>query len=283
MITNFIFYIPCLFSDSFDFIGKQVMGEINASTAGSLLMLLLAVIIIVVYFSSPSLFNKISSQGGQQLVNQPVNLTRVNSLGTYEQLNGSNQFDYQYAISSWFYIDAAPPNTSASYANFTSILNFGNKPNVLYKANEQTLMITIQQKDLEKTTDNKLIDYDDNGDRIIYKNKNLPLQKWNNVIINYNGGILEIFLNGELVKSVVGVVPYYTLDNLTIGQENGLNGGICNVIYFRKALTRSNIYYLYNTVKNKTPPVMNDSNVTILKNNLSTVESSTKSVVNNTL
>ena len=283
MITNFIFYIPCLFSDSFDFIGKQIMGEINASTAGSLLMLLLAVIIIVVYFSFPSLFNKISSQGGQQLINQPVNLTRLNSLGTYEQLNGSNQFDYQYAISSWIYIDAAPPNTSASYANFTSILNFGNKPNVLYKANENTLMITMQQKDLEKTTENKLIDYDENGARIIYKNTNIPLQKWNNIIINYNGGILDIFLNGELVKSVVGVVPYYTLDNLTVGQENGLNGGICNVVYFRKALTRSNIYYLYNTVKNKTPPVMNDSNVTILKNNLSTVESSTKSVVNHTL
>ena len=84
-------------------------------------------------------------------------------------------------------------------------------------------------------------------------------------IINYNGGILDIFLNGELVKSEIGVVPYYTLDNLTIGEDKGINGGICNVVYFRRALTSSNIYYIYNTAKGKGPPVTNDSNTTILK------------------
>ena len=175
---------------------------------------------------------------------------------------------------------SAPPSTNSSYSRFTSLLNFGNKPNILYNASEHTMMITMQQKDLEKTTQNKLTDFDNNGNRIIYKNTNIPLQKWNNFIINYNGGILDIFLNGELVKSEIGVVPYYTLDNLTIGEKDGIKGGICNVVYFRRALTRSNIYYLYNTVKNKTPPVTNDSNETILKNNVATVESSTKTVIN---
>jgi hypothetical protein len=103
---------------------------------------------------------------------------------------------------------------------------------------------------------------------IIYKHANIPLQKWNHFIINYSGGIMDIFLNGELVKSVNGVVPYYTLDNLTIGEKNGLKGGICNVVYFKKALTRSNIYYVYNTVKDKTPPVADESNTTILENDI---------------
>jgi len=255
------------------------MGDINSSTAGSLMMLLLAIIIFIVYFSFPSVFNKFSLQGGQQLVNKPVNLNNSNSLGTYEELNRSSQFDYQYAISFWVYLDATSPNMNSSYSKFTSIMNFGNKPNILYKANEHILLITTQQKDLEKTTENKLIEFDDNGNRIIYKNTNLPLQKWNNFIVNYNGGILDIFLNGELVKSSVGVVPYYTLDNLTIGEEHGLRGGICNVIYFKKALTRSNIYYLYNTVKHKTPPVISDSNKTILKNNISMVESSATTTI----
>lgn len=280
IIINLIFYIPCIFSDFFDGIGHIITGQYNTTSAGSLLMLLLAIVLLVVYFTTPSLYNKFSLQGGQQLVNKPVYTDTMYSLGTYEDLNGSSTFDYQYAISCWIYIDAAPPNTSSSYSKFTSLLNFGNKPNVLYNASEHTLMITMQQKDLEKTTQNKLTDFDNNGNRIIYKNTNIPLQKWNNFIINYNGGVLDIFLNDELVKSEIGVVPYYTLDNLTIGEINGIKGGICNVVYFRRALTRSNIYYLYNTVKNKTPPVTNDSNVTILKNNVATVESSTKTVIN---
>jgi hypothetical protein len=89
---------------------------------------------------------------------------------------------------------------------------------------------------------------------------------------------MDIFLNGELVKSSIEVVPYYTYDNLTIGVNDGIKGGICNVVYFRKALTSSNVYYLYNTVKNRTPPVLNDSNETIMVNNLNNVTNSLKTI-----
>jgi len=258
MIFNFAFYIPCAFSGLFDTIGQFITGQYNSTNAGSLLMLLVAVIILVIYFSSPVIINKISQQGGKQLVNKPVGLDKLFSLGTYEVLNGTSQYDYQYAISSWFYLDSAGSNNK-----YTSILNFGNKPNILYNGSENTLMITMEQKE-----PNKLSDTDQNGNMIIYKHANVPLQKWNHFIINYSGGIMDIFLNGELVKSVNGVVPYYTLDDLTIGENNGLKGGICNVVYFKKALTRSNIYYVYNTVKDKTPPVADDSNTTILENDI---------------
>ena len=167
---------------------------------------------------------------------------------------------------------------NASYNKFTSLLNFGNKPNVLYNGQTNTLMIVTEQKDLKNTTNNKLIDFDEDGNRIIYKNKNMLLQKWNNIIINYNGGVLDIFLNGELVKSDIGVVPYYTLDNLTIGQDNGLKGGICNVVYFNRPLTSNNIYFLYKMVKNKTPPISNESNVTILKQDVNTSTSAVTTV-----
>ena len=141
------------------------------------------------------------------------------------------------------------------------------------------MRVTIQQKNSDKEA-NKLIDFDEKGNRILYVNDKFLLQKWNNIIINYNGGVLDIFLNGELVKSDIGVVPYYTLDNLTIGENNGIKGGICNVVYFNKALTSSNIYYLHNMIKHKTPPVSNDSNTTILANNVNTLKSSTPDVVN---
>ena len=278
LILNTVLYIPCLFSGLFDSIGSIVSGESKAATSGSIMMLVTTILLISMYFIYPNVLNKINLQGGNQLVNKPVYTDTLYSLGTYQELNGSDTFDYQYAISFWVYIDAVAPNTNGSYSKFTSLLNFGNKPNVLYNGQTNTLKIVTEQKDLKKTTNNKLIDFDEDGNRIIYKNKNMLLQKWNNIIINYNGGVLDIFLNGELVKSDIGVVPYHTLDNLTIGQDNGLKGGICNVVYFKRPLTASNIFFLYKMVKDKTPPTSNESNVTILKENVNTSTSAVTTV-----
>ena len=264
MIVNTLLYIPCLFSGVFDSLGSFISGQKNDTTTGSVMMLGLAIVLIASYFGLPKMVNKFTNQGGKQLVNKPVYTNTQYSLGTYEELNDSTNFDYQYAISFWTFIDATAPNSN----KYTSLLNFGEKPNILYNSTTNSLMVTMQQKDLKKITANKLIDFDENGNRIIYKNDNILLQKWNNIVINYSGGIFDIFLNGELVKSDIGVVPYYTMDNLTIGEQNGIKGGICNVVYFSKALNANNIYYLYNTVKDFSPPVLNDSSLTILKEDM---------------
>jgi hypothetical protein len=279
VITSILFYIPGLFNGLFNYIGNSTMGENNSETAGSVIMLITLFLVIVAYFKTPSVFNMINVQGGEQLVNKPVYTDTKYSLGSYQELNGSDNPDYQYAISYWVFVDAAPPNTNSSYNKFTSLLNFANKPNILYNGTTNTLMITADQKNLKEITKNKLIDFDENGNRIIYKNSDFLLQKWNNIIINYNGGVLDIFLNGELVKSDIGVVPYMSYDNLTIGEDKGIKGGICNVIYFKQALNSSNIYYLYNMVKDRSPPVLNDSNTTIIKQDISKIGTSTNTII----
>lgn len=269
MIINTIFYIPCLF----DSITQFATGKPDKSFISSIVILLLAILFLIVYFRMPSIFNIINLQGGNQLVNKPVYTDTQYSLGTYQDLNESDTFDYQYAISFWVFLDAVPPNTNPSYTKYTSLLNFGDKPNVLYKGETNTLIVTMQQKNLKEVTENKLIDFDEDGNRILYKHENMLLQKWNNIIINYSGGVLDIFLNGELVKSNIEVIPYYTIDNLTIGKDDGIKGGICNVIYFKRPLTSSNIYYVYNMEKNKKLPVLNDNNETITKKNFNKIVS----------
>jgi len=267
LITNILLYIPCLVSGFFDWIGKFVAGEYNASEAGNFIMLIISICLLVIYFGLPYVFNYFYLQGGKQLVNNPVYTDTQYSLGNYIDLNDGNEdFDYQYSISFWVFIDSATPNTNSNYNKYTSLLNFGNKPNVLYNGKTHTLIITMEQKNLKEQTKNKLIDFDENGNRIIYTNNNFLLQKWNNVIINYNGGTMDIFLNGELVKSSIEVVPYYTYDNLVIGENNGIKGGICNIIYFKRALKSPEIYLLYNLIKNNTPPVLTNSNETIMVN-----------------
>ena len=273
LILNLILYIPCAFSGVFDQGAKKFASSSGSSGPSSELLssimllvsaMVLALAIFIIYYKIPSLTEIITLQGGKLLVNNPVYTDTLYELASYKELNGTDNFEYQYGLSFWLFLYANSPSTSSASNKFVSLLNYGNKPNILYKASTNTLMITMEQKGLSKKK-NKLIDFDENGNRIIYKQNNVLLQKWNNIVINYTGGTLDIFFNNELVKSVNEVVPYMTLDNLTIGTDGGISGGVCNVVYFKTPLTTSKMYSLYNMVKDKTPPVTTESNKTIIK------------------
>ena len=269
LITNLILYIPCLLSNFFTLGVKAATGDKtvtgdNSEAISSIILIILTIILVILYYKFPSVVALFTLQGGTLLVNKPVDTSSLYTLASYEELNGTDEFEYQYGLSFWVFLDANSPSASPASNKFVSLVNYGNKPNVLYRASTNTLMITMEQKGLSKTK-NKLIDFDENGNRIIYKQSNVLLQKWNNIVINYAGGTLDIFFNNELVKSSIEVVPYMTLDNLTIGEDNGINGGICNVVYFKSPLTTSKMYILYNMVKDKNPPITSEANKTIIK------------------
>jgi hypothetical protein len=268
LIINLFLYIPCLFSDLFEAFVSIFTGQNYSNLASSVLLIIIAVLLLVAYFELPSLESKISLQGGKQIINKPVNLNLQTPLLSYEDLNGNADPKYEYGISAWFFIDSMPPNTNPSYSKYTSILNYGNKPNISYNSSENKLKVTMEQISRTITPNsgsNTKKDYTDTTTQeIIYEKEGILLQKWNNIIINYSGGTLDVFLNNELMKSVNGIVPYMKMDSLMCGSENGLMGGICNVIYFTNPITTTQMYYLYNMVKDKTPPIANNSNKTII-------------------
>ena len=263
IIINSIFYIPCLFTNTFDMLMGLFVTNYDNKTTSYLYLILIAVLLLVIYFVEPLLYNKVNLQGGKLLVNQPISIDKIQNLGNYKILNESNIFDYHFAISFWFYLDAYPPNTNPNYKSYISLLNYADKPNISYNSSENTLMITMKRTNFSSYEDKS--NQDKEKEEIIYKKENILLQKWNNIIINYDSGILDIFLNGVLAKSNNGIIPYYTLDALTVGQDPSIAGKICNVVYFNKSLTNDNIYYLYNMVKNVNPPITQDSNIYILK------------------
>jgi hypothetical protein len=249
LIFNLILYIPCLFYGIIDTIMKTFTREYNENSRATYIVLVGVIVLLVLYlYVIPLTQRKLSLQNGKILLEKPINTNHLITLANYEKLNDNNtNFDYQYAISFWVFVESSPPNTNPNYTKYTSLLNYGGKPNILYKGDINTLMVTMDQKKLSKKGENTtMIDFDDNGDRIIYVNRNFLLQKWNNIIINYNGGTLDVFLNGELVKSSIEVIPYMKFDTLTAGTDGGINGGIANVIYFKNPLTISNINHLYN-------------------------------------
>ena len=248
----------------------QIAGEINSFNDNSKYYVWLFVILvaIVIYFKIPAIKNWIMDNGGKLLVNNPVYTNKQYNLASYQILNGTEDPTYKYAVSFWTFINASSPNTSTSYDSYVSLFNYGDNPNISYNAHENTLMITMKNIPSSPTGNNadasKTKTYDEAGNHIIYKRTNILLQKWNHILINYNGGTLDIFYNGELVKSITGIIPYVNYDIMSIGVDNGIQGGLCNLNYFTKSLTSTQIYYLYNLLKDTTPPVITDNDKTIM-------------------
>jgi hypothetical protein len=96
---------------------------------------------------------------------------------------------------------------------------------------------------------------------LIYKKSKFKLQKWHNLVVNYVGGTIDIFLNGKLVGSTKRIISYKMFNQLTIGDRavvggQGIGGGICNVVYYPTYISRSRIESNYSYFKDKNPPTI---------------------------
>jgi hypothetical protein len=177
------------------------------------------------------------------LLKEPIYLNKKKVIGNYEDIgSGVGAFNYNYSISAWTFIHEQPPSLRKSSSKFTNILDYANKPKIQFNSSTNTLRI-IMSNGLDK-------------DNVVYETTDFKLQRWNNIIINYDGGTLDIFINGTLVSSTGNIVPIMSYDEITVGSNNGISGGVCNVVYFPKPLSISKIASLYKNLKYKNPPII---------------------------
>lgn len=274
LIVNSILYIPCIFVNILDVLVKAYYNEKQETKRSDIVGTLLILIIFTLYFIVPYgiawIYRKL--QGGKLLLNEPIGLNIKTPLSGYLKLNDIPRdaeyvpYNYNYALSLWTYIYGTG-NVNSSYSEYTPIMDYGGKPTILYKADTNSIMIKVKLgNDPPKNLADNL-EQDDEGNVIIYTSNDIKLQKWNNFIINYQEGIMDIFFNGDLVKSVGNLVPYMEFDLLSVGNSQGVNGEVCNVMYYKNALDIDQIKYLYSSVKNNNPPVIpfSDTNTSLLK------------------
>ncbi len=177
------------------------------------------------------------------LLNKPIYTDIEKSIATYKDIgNDTGSFNYNYSISAWFFIHNEPPNLKYANNKFTSILNYAERPNVMFNVSTNTLRLTSIDNFDKKST--------------IFETDKIRLQRWNNIIINVVSGTYDIFLNGKLVSSSNSHVPFMSYDNITTGEENGISGGVCNVTYYPAPLTLPKIKLLYKSLKWKSPPII---------------------------
>jgi hypothetical protein len=234
---DLIFYIPCLITDFIEFL--KVEYKITTKTEIILFFSVLFLFILKIFLPKIT-FNLITHKGlnltntdDLYYLDEENNFNEIDQINNKNDENKYNKIDYNFGLSSWFYLEAQPPYTNNSYINNTNIISYGN--GIKLECNPKNNEMIISAKF-------------ENEYKKLYTTK-IPYQKWSNVIFNYNGGILDIFIDNKLVSSTKNVVPYMIDNNIMTGKHNGIQGFIKNIIYFKNRLTKNEINLLYNYEK----------------------------------
>ena len=147
-------------------------------------------------------------------------------------------YKYSYSLSFYIYLIAAN-NSNLAYTKETNILNYANKPVILYDGRDNTLVIK------SKTQNERGTVYE-----TIHKTKNIKYQKWFPILINYDNNIIDVFIDGKLVGSKKNVPPYFNEESIIVGENNGIYGSIKDIHYYNKPTPMNNTDLLFDLTKN---------------------------------
>jgi hypothetical protein len=272
-IAQLVFYIPCIFTDIVDYF----MEQINSTSNSTYVLLIIEIILIIIFAYLPDISYKLTGQDNSIQI-----LSEIKYLNDGEIiLAGSDKLkvpiDLQskpptekyltnYCISMWVYINPHPA-THLAYNKESNILTYGYtdekgvqhvKPMIRYYGGgggddqliERNKYVFYFSKypPTEQYTTSKHTFYD-----VTIEN-----QKWNQLTLNYNRNKVELYINGTLERNFImnkDMPQYNDLDQIYIGEKDGLDGAICNVIYYRHPLTPEQISLNYNTTSLSDLPV----------------------------
>ena len=266
LIGSLIMYIPCALIDLIE----RIKYEYDITTKTTWILLGLEVVLIALNVFIPKALAWYMSLGGKHLLQDPIYLDKETTIGTFEDFHSElkqhtsssdsdtadnllevktqnpsdekKKYNYKYSISAWFWINPQPPNTGPAYTKYTNILEYGDKPIVEYNSLENSFRVRC------KLSKNNYV--------TIYDTDDIKFQTWNNIVINYDGANMDVFLNGELVGSKGNIAPFMSYDNFIVGEENGIQGGIANVVYYDELLYPEQINLAYKALKDKPIPLL---------------------------
>lgn len=277
LIGNLLFFIPCLLVDTADMVKEQY----KLTTSPILILLAMEAAFILAGHFLPSLVTKAINHTGIQILSDPITMSKQSTVNTYQiqfvdakgvvlDASGPNPpqpltpmptpasgsmtptqvqlHNYSYGVSAWVYIHPQPPNTNSDYDSDKSeinIFNFGGSfgPNISYTPKTNALNVTMAG---ESTPSNPIPPITD-----------IPLQTWNNIVVNSDKGAIDIFINGKLIYTGTHIPsPNSAVNSVVIGQDGGVQGEICNVVLNREPFTQAEIAWFYNTNKMLNPPLV---------------------------
>jgi len=257
IIVNLIFYIPCLVIDAISYLKT----ELNLTPNVVFIMFILELILILLYLYAEKLMNMITLKNKNTVLQQPIFLNKElriysdDSTNHFLTNNASLNKDYAktscgisnknkfinnyYSISFWIFVN--PTTISRQEIN---IFNYADgKPQLVLDNNKFVVYCT-------NTPSN-------NREKVSVDS---PFQKWNHFVFNYYDNTCDLFVNGVLkntmdFKENIPKTDVLKDDKFILGEDNGLDGSICNIQFYSLNLTETQITRLYNKSVFKNPPL----------------------------
>jgi len=145
---------------------------------------------------------------------------------------------YHYSLSSWVYLQQVESREKQL------IYSFGSRPSLYYDPVLSTLCVYTNYNNNQKR-------------RLIYSSDKILFQRWIFVVMNYNYGTLDLFINNNLVGTYTNVIDNIDpSDLLIVGSDENKNiGGICNMKYYELPIGSRKINSIYTTFHNKKIPI----------------------------
>jgi hypothetical protein len=214
---------------------SNIASTVQEVTFREILVLSVIVSFIFLYLYIRTLLKKVYTIHGELIFNEPL------PLQDYKDVKVVKNIHYDYGLSFWVNIQSMNPGFAPQANEFTSILKYGDKMLFTYNSTKNTIKIEITEES--------------NTKRILAEITPIPLQKWNNIIVNYVNGTCDIFMNNELQTTVSNVIPKKEkIISVGIGDSEGINGQICNVVVFDRQFTPAKLKSMYTDFVGKTPP-----------------------------
>jgi hypothetical protein len=242
-IVNFILFIPCLISDFVEYL----YGEFATTPKIVYILFVIELILILLYLYLPKIMKQMNERFGKVIVDKPERINMRKDVTNYIDMQSAEVFDLssssvqpltgskltvnvrkKFAMSLWVYIVPMPTN-HIPYNKEATILDFASHPRIVYDGSQRKFRIYYSASKSDQF--------------------DAPHEKWNHIFVNYDKNTVDMYLNGEFKTTIPREEQtggFFVGDILTIGQDNGLQGGIAKVVYYERPLLIHEIRNVYN-------------------------------------
>lgn len=263
LILKIIFYIPCMFRAALLFVQNEIQLTTNPGITTVIIEIFL-LLGILYYQNFLKAIIRHPDEGGSLVINEPLYL---NKLQTIKSLASSSQkiqsdslsakrFPWHFSISCWVFMNHHSTNYLA-YSKDSSIFRLGNVSNL----NRSIPGLSFRNMDVSGNSGSigsYVVQYEESNEEENLIKLQLPLSVWTHFVFNYSDtNVFDLFVDGKLINSrrMTTALSLDDFDQFIVGESNGLDGSICNTIYFPYALSLRAIETQYKLLQSVNPPI----------------------------